>query len=489
MTDNTRIFIRCPWIAEHSCDSGPSETVYFPVGNGYEHGHFHCSHASHAGKTDGDFIEAIGAREFFMTQGMTALPGVEGTIESLVQGVAAPTATVSPVSGPQFDRADTGKIKVLIKNVLEALRHPDWSEITVRYDTFRDAISINSHPFRDTDVTRLIEIFSRKGFGPGDIRPGTMLDAIKLVAAEHAFDSCADLVRSLVWDGVPRVATYCSRYFGCADTPYTRAVGHYIWTGLAGRSVTPTGLQVDSAIIFSSAQGTGKTSAVKAIALRDEHFAEIDLHGDRVERIRKMRGKTVFELAELSGLKGREAPYTKAFISATGDLVRDLYANTPINIVRRGLIFGTTNETDFLKDTTGNRRYYPIAVGVQDVDAARRDRDQLWAEGLVLFEKHGVMWKEACQLALPELAQFEDYDAFQDAIGPWLIPENGKVAGNGDPCFLTSDILSGALHYDHRFTRSDQIRVADVMRKLGYEYENKWIDGGQKKVWIRGIYQ
>jgi predicted P-loop ATPase len=424
-----------------------------------------------------------------MAQGMEKLEDVPGTLDSLILGVAAPAVTPSPVSGPRFIRADTGAIKVLVKNIVEALRYPEWCGVTVRYDTFRNEVLWGDRPVHDIDTTRLNITLTELGIGPGAIRTEMLESAMALVAHEREFDSAIEWLTPLVWDHTPRCATFCPRYLGTEDTPYHRAVSLYWWTAHAGRVLRPAGVQADSAIILVSTQGTGKTSVTKAMVPLPEHYVEIQLHGDDKDRIRKMRGKLIGELAELSGLKSRDAESIKALISATGDSLVDKYEKHAQDLSRRLVFVGSSNNDDFLSDPTGNRRFYPVYVGDhQDLQAIRRDRDQLWAEAAHLFLAKGeVMWEDAARLVLAEHHKFEDVDSWEEDIIPWLnCPENWLLTDQATQYVRTGKILTEALSIEKgRRSKRDEYRIGRIMARYGCCTKIRVVNSKATKVWVK----
>ena len=134
------------------------------------------------------------------------------------------------------------------------------------------------------------------------------------------------------------------------------------------------------------------------------------------------------ELGELKGLRVKEQAALKSFISRPTDTWVEKYKEHAIRYSRRSVFMGTTNSQEFLSDDTGNRRWLPVEVAghttVEAVGAAgaavARDRDQLWAEGAVMFKQSGIAWQEAERLARAEHAKFETVEPWAAAIGGWL---------------------------------------------------------------------
>lgn len=461
-----RVNIRCPWEHEHTMDSGPSATTYFPAGvGGFEQGHFHCLHAHCAHRTDGDFLEALGmvAEEF---EDVSNLPvEVEGE-------------EPNPENWPVLLRDKQGRIESTARNLEKALDCPDLCKARLAHDKFKDTTMVCFEgddawrPFKDTDNFRLRVLLERRGFKgpPKDL----VRDAVDRVAEHHEFDSAIDWANSLEWDGVPRIATFAHRYWGTEDTPYARALSMYAWTALAARALVP-GAKCDMVPVLVGDQGIQKTEGIAAMAPEPDAFVEIDLQHRDADLARVMRGKLVAELAELRGLQSREAEAIKSWINRRFEEWTPKYREYATKYPRRVVMFGSTNRDDFLDDPTGERRWLPVHVGWVDREAIERDRDQLWAEGVALFREHGVMWKEAQRLAAREHHKFKAQDPWMARIEEWL-EDDDMDSREGDPRWMSKDgwtsaqILSGALglRADH-LTRAHDMRLNRIMAELGFE--------------------
>lgn len=465
-----RAHMRCPWEHEHTSEShdGDTSTTYFPRGvGGFEQGHFRCLHGHCEHRTDGDFIEAIG----YVVEDFTVVEVEEGTEE--------------PAPWPAFTR-QRGRIENTASNTELALQRADFTGARLAYDAFKDDLLIawegdaEWRPLKDNDYFRLLVALERRGFRKPSME--FVRRGVPHVAEQNKFDSAVDWARGLKWDGVPRVGRFLHRYFGTADSDYAAAVSGYMWTALAGRALQP-GVKTDMVPILVGKQGVGKTRGVSALVPEPGAFVEINLEHRDDNLARSMRGKLVGELGELRGLRGRESESIKAWISRTHEEWTPKYMERATRFPRRLVLIGTTNEREILGDSTGERRWLPIEVGVADVEAIERDRDQLWAEGVVLFEQGGVQWMQAQALAMDEHHKFKMQDPWVWAVGKWLTDpgiDGAPISGSG---FSSAEVLEGALGlHKSQINTGTQRRVSAILRELGYEEYDARRRLGDKKV-------
>jgi predicted P-loop ATPase len=488
-----RVDVRCPWEHGHSTDSGPTSTSWFPAGvGGFESGHFHCLHASCSARSDSDFLAATGhTRSAF---------DVVTTLATAKDG--ARPVEIEPL--PVFQRDRAGAIEAILNNVLTAVRRPDVIRRRIGVDRFLCAMMTSDEDgsreggqpgtwrrFSDDDYTRVRSVLEHIGFKP--LKPEMVKAAVKLVAKEHAFDSAIDWLDSLEWDGVERIDTFFPTFFGVEDTPYTRAVGAYAWSTLAGRCLVP-GVKADMAPVLIGLQAAGKTTAVEALAPFDDAdesaFVEINLTKKDEDIARSLRGKLVGEIAELRGLQSRDAESIKAWVSRRTEEWTPKYEEFGTRFARRLLLVGTGNKDGFLDDETGERRWLPMRVGAVDVAGIRREREQLWAEGAHRFKRSGIAWQAAYQLAQGEHAKFKLTDVWDDAVGDWLARDGMDGEGGvprGAGIVRVSEILHSALRIESgRQTRNDEMRVAKILTRFGYEKPASPVYDPRAKKSVRG---
>lgn len=390
---------------------------------------------------------------------------------------------------PTFERDGKGSIQASRNNIELALLRPDICGMDIRYDAFRDEVvyTVPGQPdkwvtFLDDQYWELCTTLERGGFK--HISDPLMRAAVNFIAKLRKVDSAQVWLEGLVWDGVSRVEGFYARYFGVAPGPYTTAVSRYIWTAMAGRVVVP-GCQVDMVPILTGAQGQGKTRGVRAM-VPDDTFRELSFHQDEISRARLMRGALMVELGELSGLRSREIETIKAWITRSKEEYIPKYVEKMHTFYRRCVIQGTSNPTDLLDDPTGARRWLPMACGEVDVEAIARDRDQLWAEALVMHTAGGVEWSEAQALAEGVHDDYRVTDVWEEAIETWLaIPElDGSLQGAEG--VTLNQILTLALNFrEHAIKRADEMRCVKALRALGFCQKVQKADGKAVRRWVR----
>lgn len=300
-------------------------------------------------------------------------------------------------------------------------------------------------------------------------------------AKETPIDTALEWAETLQWDGVPRVDRFFVDYLGAEDTPYTRAAARSFWSGAGGRLIKP-GTKQDQTIILVGKQGIAKSTAIDAMVPDVNWSGAINFDMSEAERIRRMRGKLVLELSEMAGFTGKKRDAIKTFMTATTDEMVRKYKERSERTPRRAVFIGTSNESEILHDSTGERRWLPIKATRGDKAGIEAVRDQLWAEGIALFNKHGVLWQEAQELAAPEHENFKESDTWEEAIDEYIAEQvedwNGLIA--------TADILIGKIGMPlERISKADEMRIAKIMRAKGYDNKLLRVAGKPVRRWVK----
>lgn len=495
-----RVHIRCPWKDEHTTDTGPSSTTYFPAGvGGFQQGHFRCLHAHCTGRVDQDFLDAMGltiASEFEAAEEIR-LPTLPGEGESGATGLLDGAVPGFEDQGPwpplvrKKTKTGGSTIEPTANNARLVMMRPDICRVRLCYDAFKDHVMVAQpgdqawRPIKDTDYFTIRCELERVGFE----KPGKDLarDSALWVAEHFKIDSAISWARGLRWDGVRRIETFFPRYLRTLDTPYTRAVGLYMWTALAGRALVP-GVKADMVPVMVSHQGTAKTQVVEALAPVEDAFVEIDLSKNDDALARAMRGKMVAEIAELRGLQGRDAESNKAFITRRFEEWAPKYIEYSQKMPRRLLFIGTSNK-EFLDDETGERRWLPLHVGQANIEQLKADVGQLWAEGVERFDAGGVAWQAAEELARGEHAAFKVSDPWEEPVALWLeqdVMDGAEGEPRGDGLVAVCDVLSSALGVAKKDQdRRHEMRIAKILGRLGYKKKAVKIGRSGLSRWIR----
>lgn len=346
--------------------------------------------------------------------------------------------------------------------------------VVVRYDTFADRTIIEGLPgfgpaLDDAAVIRLWLTFDQRfGFRPAQ---ELMLAVLGDTARLNSFHPVRDFLDGVQtkWDGVLRVDEWLIKYAGAEDSPYVRAVSALMLIA-AVRRVRRPGCKFDEMVVIEQpTQGTDKSTALAVLAVEETWFADhFPLHGDDKKVIEVVRGKWIIECAELSGMKKADVETLKALLSRQTDRGRMAYGRLPIEVPRQCVFVGTTNKTQYLRDTSGNRRYWPVRIVKFDLGALRRDRGQLWAEAATR-EAAGEPIRLAREL-WPAAAEQQALRLADDPFVPILQTHLDKFddAKIRTTCVLRLLGISGASANQDSYQR-----VAEAMKRIGWRRPNK----------------
>jgi hypothetical protein len=343
--------------------------------------------------------------------------------------------------------------------------------VVVRHDLFAgrdriDGLEGFGPPLDDAAANRLWLLTDEQfKFRPSrDLFLTVLSDA----ARQNAFHPVAEYLAGLRWDGIPRIGRWLATYGGAGDTTYARAVGELILVA-AVRRVRQPGVKFDEMLVLESPQGTNKSTALKALAVRDDWFTDdLPLNAEAKRVIEALSGKWIVEAGELKGMRQGGANHLKGLLSRTHDKARMAYDRLEREVPRQCVIVGTTNDSRYLRDTTGNRRFWPVAVTGFDLEALRRDRDQLWAEAAAR-EAEGApirldpaLWGDAA--AEQDARRVEDpfYESLHSALGE-------EMAGK----LRASDAWSIVGRVAGMRTQDDMERLGDAMRRLGFDRKQR----------------
>ena len=187
-----------------------------------------------------------------------------------------------------------------------------------------------------------------------------------------------------------------------------------------------------------------------------------------------VRGKWIIEMAELSSITKAEVAVVKGFISRREERFRPAYARSEITYPRQCIFAGTTNKAHYLRDETGNRRFWPVKVGFCDAESLKRDRDQLWSEALRLFNAGEIWWLmgDVARVAARQQEQRVAQDAWEAEITIYL---EGQVETSCTS--VAKEVLGLEMA---RLDRAVTNRITTILAANGWARSGKFTSGPQK---------
>jgi predicted P-loop ATPase len=339
-------------------------------------------------------------------------------------------------------------------------------------------------PWGEADDVRCAEWLQRHEI---NVPPVVVGRSVVAVSRNIRIHPVRDYLEDLAWDGTPRLDTWAVAYLGAEDTPLNRSMAA-LWMISAVARIMQPGCKADHMLILEGPQGIRKSTALKVLASEPWFTDELAELGSK-DAAQQMRGIWIIEMAELDAIGQADVSRIKAFLSRTTDRYRPPYERYVVTVPRQCVFAGTVNPDTYLRDETGNRRFWPLRCGDIDLDGLRRDRDQLWAEAVARYRAGAPWWiEDRALVAEASAAQEARYqgDAWDARIERWLFFERRPVnVGVGQfeewqerfvprakPLTDVSigEVLEGALGIEAaKWTRADQMRVGAFFRA------RKWV--------------
>lgn len=319
----------------------------------------------------------------------------------------------------------------------------------------------------------------------------TVNDAMVDIAHLNRFHPVRDYLDSLTWDGVERIDTWLVDYLNASASPkYLSALSRKVLVAMVKRIYQP-GCKFDHVLVLEGKQGVGKSTALLRLA-SDEWFTDAHIDVNDKDAVLTMRSKWLIELGELSGMRSADVDRLKEFVSQRVDRLRVPYGRRTENFPRQAIFIATTNRDEYLRDTTGNRRFWPVQVGKCDFDAIERDRDQLFAEAVAAYQNNETLYLEGDDViaeATGEQAERTFVDSWVDTMRDFIEAEEKKPEDerkfNVDE-FRISDLFGPFGPFPSaRDDLANQHRGGQILRVLGFVKVRKRIKEGRIVFWSR----
>lgn len=410
-------------------------------------------------------------------------------------------ASVPPAAGRgassevRLSKSGQGGAKPTLGNVTEILAKDEhWRGVLALNEFSGDVVKLRPPPFDFgaagpwvdmDDIRTMTWLEAVYGLVP---KKETVIDAVREVSSRKTYHPVRDWLKAQVWDGIERLETWAIDCLGAPDTPYVRSASKK-WMVQAINRIFVPGCKADNVLILEGEQGARKSTALRKLAV--DWYTDTPLKIGDKEAYLLIQGVWIVELAELDSFSRADSSAAKLFFSQNENHYRPWYGIRPIKVKRQCVFAGTVNNDNYLKDDTGNRRYWPIRCGKIDIPLLESVVPQLWAEARNVFEtqKDFKYWVDVEEKALFEEEQAERYvsDVYTDVIRKWMAEPEVRMEMDSKEFggFGMDDIMKRALRFDTpRMTRAEGMRVGHCLRELGFVRMRASVKGTKERPWV-----
>jgi len=379
------------------------------------------------------------------------------------------------------------------ENIARILRGDEEFAGAFRFDTFQNAYEVLEgdawRSFEDNDVVIIQTGISIKYDFFRKVGKDMVYDAIMLVAKENVIDSALDFIRGIEWDGEARLDHWLEKTYGVPDDEYHRAVASNWLKGVVKRILLP-GSKFDYVLVLEGPQGAKKSTSLNVLGElpngKNAHV-ETTMSMDSKDFFMQFQGKFIVEFSEGETLSRTEVKKMKAIITMLVDKFREPYARISTDHPRRCAFAMTTNQEEYLKDETGNRRWLPVKVVFKqaDIEWLEANREQLFAEAyhrLVVDKETVHEFPEEETAKQQEARRISDPN--EDRITEWYYndPFNNRKQVDG---ITIQQVYQEALSQFGSMKKFEEMAIADILKnKLKLKKDRRTIDGFQRTRWF-----
>lgn len=360
-------------------------------------------------------------------------------------------------------------------------------EMVVKCPPWEDPYNFKVKPVDDLTITMCCATLEKHGISIGFDK---CAKAISVSCWENRFHPARDYLETLEWDGVERLGTMFKKYFHVhmESDPYLKMIGRKWFTAMVKRLFEPACKFDHVLVLESQKQGVFKSTSLKVLTtFNGETFCTDSVsvadHSNK-DAIQKMQGNIILELAELTGFNSQDDNAIKNWITQQEDIARLAYGRKLSKFKRQFVFVATTNDYDYLKDPTGNRRYWPVTVGgFIDIDGLKEVREQLWAEAVWLYKKGYYIGvtngdNELCEIERSKrlVSDAWDYNVM------YAVRQLNKKE-------FTIDMIMEEMNLK-MWEKNDKSkrRIAKILRMNGWDNRPKWDKKNKKAIRLWGHY-
>lgn len=304
----------------------------------------------------------------------------------------------------------------------------------------------------------------QSGLGFTNLKKEITKDCVIAYALKNKKNEVKEYIHSLKWDGVKRIDNFLSKCFGADETEYISTASKNLWLGIVARAMNP-GCKLDTMIVLEGQQGKYKSTALRKM-VGDAWFGECHQSPDNKDFYMTLQGKLLIEIAELESFSKAENTSIKRMLSCQVDRFRAPYGEIAKDWPRQGLFVGTTNEKGYLKDSTGNRRFWPVQTRTINIEEIEKNRDQYFAESYARFCAGEDWYKMPEKETIDAQESRLQEDSWQETINQYLV-------GRGNT--YLKEVALEALKFDLKdVNKAIENRIGSCLRRAGFEYGFIW---------------
>jgi len=364
------------------------------------------------------------------------------------------------------------KVKIpdmCVENIVRILNNTD--EFKIKYDNFTHDLIINNRKFEEFDIGKVQSFLSINYPFLRKVSQNMVYEGIYQTAKKNEFDSAKDYFRSLVWDETPRIDTWLSVVYGTPDDEYHTAVGSNFLKGIVKRVMVP-GCKFDYVFTLEGKQGAKKSTSLAVLG--GDWYVETTMSTETKDFFMQFQGNMIIEFSEGETMSRTETKRMKAIVTTQVDKFRPPYEKTVKEFKRRCVFTMTTNDDNYLKDDTGNRRWLPVALERAegaDIEWLKENRDQLYAEAYHRVMKlNETIYEFPDEETARQQSMRQEEHPWHNIIEDWfwntLTPDqraDGVVVN-----FIYDNIINKGFA-QKAITRYDEMIIGTILKRMGME--------------------
>lgn len=369
---------------------------------------------------------------------------------------------------PLPTKGNINKVLTWDRELVNLIRHNEFTrkfEMAARLPLFLS--QADDDQYIDKHATDLSVYIEEKY---GLILGSNLVDEmLRSYGQDRRYHPVRDHLNGLRWDGVKRVETWLLNYVKTPDTAYERFVGQSTLVSAVARVMQP-GCQVDTMLVLEGKKGVRKSTVVRVLAY-DKWYKDDSLNvaAGNNNLFMGLLGAWLYEIPEMHWNRS-EASAIKAFLTKPRDDYREPYARQTVSVPRQCVFIGTVNPgSSSFFDASPERRFLPVVVkDYIDIDGLVRDRDQLWAEAVVMY-KNGVKWhwtpsSEIASAIEEEQALRFEKDSMFGIVHKWLYETYREEV----TVMQIAEVVQGDHFRPDKVMRADQMRIGNILSELGW---------------------